>query len=556
MTKHRRLPVFLFCGFLDSGKSTLLKDLLEDGTPAPRDGGGRAASEALQAAEQGLHALLIRTEFGDVEAPVHPLLDVFDLSLEALQEPDSPVLWDLRDTLSQRGYDEVYVEWNGTWPWALAKRLFLDRVRSEADLDDEGLLSGLRPLSDLLRLERILFVGDAATLPLLLRAESSVLPEWLAHADAVVLRGSRSAVRKCRRLIKAIRSGLPILPFDTGKRFQAQVYGYLPSEFLYLLLAAFFCTAFLFIAKESTVPAAAALSQIAFRSFSIFLQALPYLLLGVLLSSAIQVLLPPGWLQLHFPKRTLPGIAFALIAGFFLPVCDCASVPVFRGLRRQGVPLPAALTFLLASPVINPVVLLSTHAAFPDRPDLFYLRFGLGILTALITAGTFAIRPPAEEESGFGLPSAYCALGDYQNLDERGTLWSNLALWLRHASLELFSVGNWLLLGIVVSASFQTIFRAGSLDVPPLSGPLAILVMMGLAFALSLCSSSDAVVARAWMGLVSGPAVLGFLVFGPMIDLKNLALLRGSGSTRFIVRLTLTCALVCFGLCLLAEVLV
>ena len=121
----------------------------------------------------------------------------------------------------------------------------------------------------------------------------------------------------------------------------------------------------------------------------VFLQAAPFLAVGVLLSSLIQVYLKPDWIQRRFPRKILAGQLFAVLAGFCLPVCDCASIPVFKGLVKKGVPMPAAVTFMLVSPVINPVVILSTWYAFNGNYKIIAARCGLGILCAALCGLTY-----------------------------------------------------------------------------------------------------------------------------------------------------------------------
>lgn len=104
----------------------------------------------------------------------------------------------------------------------------------------------------------------------------------------------------------------------------------------------------------------------------VFLQAVPFLLLGVLISSAIQVFIPVGVLERIFPSNPVFAMGMGIGAGFFLPVCDCASIPVFQGLLKKGVPLPAAICFMTAAPIVNPVVLLSTYYAFNGSFGQFF----------------------------------------------------------------------------------------------------------------------------------------------------------------------------------------
>ncbi|WP_077609362.1 permease [Clostridium sp. Marseille-P2415] len=123
------------------------------------------------------------------------------------------------------------------------------------------------------------------------------------------------------------------------------------------------------------------------------LQAVPFLLIGILLSSAIQIFIPESWLERFFPKSLGLGIFAAVIGGFLLPVCDCVSIPVFRSLVRKGIPLPVAVTFMTASPVINPVVILSTYYAFNGNMTIVAGRVCLGLFASILIGISMAVWP-------------------------------------------------------------------------------------------------------------------------------------------------------------------
>ena len=180
----------------------------------------------------------------------------------------------------------------------------------------------------------------------------------------------------------------------------------------------------------------------------ILLQAFPFLLIGVLLSSAIQIFVSQQWLHEHFPKHLAGGLLFAALAGFCLPVCDCASVPVFRSLVRKGVPPAAAVTFLMAAPVINPVVILSTWYAFSGDVRIVLCRVGLGLLCAVLIGLTFSrAGKNGLSPSGSGWFSWACGCSVGQAAEG-----GKLSLYLRHTQTEFFSVGKYLVLGALVSA--------------------------------------------------------------------------------------------------------
>jgi uncharacterized membrane protein YraQ (UPF0718 family) len=232
---------------------------------------------------------------------------------------------------------------------------------------------------------------------------------------------------------------------------------------------------------------------------------------------------------------------FAVFGGFCLPVCDCASIPIFRSLLRKGVPMPAAVTFMLVTPVINPWVIASTYYAFSG--DLFIVtsRVCFGIIAAILIGSTYILWPAKAYFSGeVGFEGMMCSCDLYEE-SEKG----HLLLYMRHAQETFFNVGKYLVVGTLVSAVLQTLNLQNAIGLSQGAG--AIGIMMLLAFVLSLCSSSDAIVARSFLSQFSLGAIMGFIVFGPMMDIKNVLMLSSSFTKQCIFRLLLTTFVVCFG---------
>ncbi len=142
-------------------------------------------------------------------------------------------------------------------------------------------------------------------------------------------------------------------------------------------------------------------------------QALPFLVLGVLLSAVIAVFVPPTFFARALPKRPALAVPVAGMAGAVLPGCECASVPVAGALVRRGVTPAAALAFLLSAPAINPIVLTATAVAFPRNPDMVLARFVASLLVACVMGWLWQrlgradwMRPPARpsHEASAGAP--------------------------------------------------------------------------------------------------------------------------------------------------------
>lgn len=249
----------------------------------------------------------------------------------------------------------------------------------------------------------------------------------------------------------------------------------------------------------------------------IFIEALPFLLLGVLASAAIQLLVSPAWLRRLSPRSApLAALTGATLGLFCLPVCECGTVPATRRLLAKGAPLPLGIAFLLAAPAVNPVVIASTWIAFNGHPLIVFGRLGLTILIATIVAIVLGNHPHPEEVIA---PLAHLDPHDHGDAG-RGRV-ARLCL---HAGDEFFEMGRYLVAGAAAAALFQTIVPREALLSLGQGPVVSVLVLMALATILSICSTVDAFVALAFANHFLPGALLAFLVFGPMIDLKSVLL--------------------------------
>ena len=113
---------------------------------------------------------------------------------------------------------------------------------------------------------------------------------------------------------------------------------------------------------------------------SLLIEAVPFVLIGALASAAIEVFVPSSAFErlARLPKPLqLPA---AGVAGVAFPVCECGSVPVARRLAAKGLMPSAAVTFMLAAPVVNPVVIASTFVAYNGRSTVWVMVIGRFLL--------------------------------------------------------------------------------------------------------------------------------------------------------------------------------
>jgi uncharacterized protein len=254
---------------------------------------------------------------------------------------------------------------------------------------------------------------------------------------------------------------------------------------------------------------------------SLLIEAVPFVLLGALVSAAIEVFVPASAFE---RLARLPGplqLPAAGVAGFAFPVCECGSVPVARRLILRGVHPAAGITFMLAAPILNPVVLASTWVAYSGRDALEMTlgRAGLGALLAFTVAILIG-------KDGAGTLLRIRKTAQHTHGDGHGHGGSRPRALVDHLSGDLFFMGKFVVAGAALAAALQTAIPT-SLFTGVLATPLvSALLMMLLAVMLSLCSEADAFVAVSFVQFPLG-SQLAFLVFGPVIDLK-LGLLYGA----------------------------
>jgi uncharacterized membrane protein YraQ (UPF0718 family) len=330
--------------------------------------------------------------------------------------------------------------------------------------------------------------------------------------------------------------------------------------------------------------------------FSLLVEAIPFLIIGVLFSSALLLFVDERRLVASLPKNPLLGALAGSLVGFLFPVCECGNVPVARRLIVQGAPASVAIGFLLAAPTVNPIVFWATWTAFRDQPEIVFMRIGFSLLIATIIGWVFSaqadLRPllqptvaqsmtapqgrrsrrsksmeePASEllQSGTfligssgGQPMRMEAVGMQAALaaDSITTkpLGDRLQLMLDNVVQELRELGGVLILGSAIAATVQVVIpREVILSLG--QGPItSILAMMLLAWVVSICSTVDSFFALSFASTFTSGSLLAFLVFGPMIDVKNIGLLLSVFKARAIVYLFALAAQLTFLLTLIIN---
>lgn len=309
---------------------------------------------------------------------------------------------------------------------------------------------------------------------------------------------------------------------------------------------------------------------------SLLVEAIPFLLLGVLLSSSLLLLVDEKNLIKNLPKNPLGGAFVGSCIGFLFPVCECGNVPVARRLLLKGVSPAVAIAFLLAAPTINPIVIWSTWVAFNGQPQIVILRVVFSLIIAMVIGCLFGSQKNVQEllqprlirrlnfieelpksqlsEKKAQVPallqSGTFLLGESTKLPlEKQSLLLEVAdsstipvkkrwqQFLINVSQELQELGGMLIIGSAIAASIQVfvpreiVFNLGQNNIS------SILTMMSLAAIVSICSTVDSFFALSFVSTFTSGSILAFLVFGPTIDIKALGLMLAIFKPKIIIYL-------------------
>jgi uncharacterized membrane protein YraQ (UPF0718 family) len=306
----------------------------------------------------------------------------------------------------------------------------------------------------------------------------------------------------------------------TGVRRDVRGNGYRPGSLE--LLGLILLVAVLFRAGLQNLFAASGMRTWATVFVSVCVQAVPFLVLGVVVSGAIAAFVPASFFRRILPERAGLAVPMAGACGALLPGCECGSIPIANRLMDRGVRPAAALAFLLSAPAINPVVLVATAVAFTSDHRMVWARLVAGLATAVLV-GLIWERIGRPE---WLAPRLRSAAGE----DAGG--WPAFLATMR---TDFTQAAGFLVLGAAVAASFKVLVSQRWMEHIGSSLLLSVLLMAALAFMLALCSEADAFVAASFSTI---PMVgkLVFLTVGPAVDVKLVALQAGTFGRRFAVR--------------------
>lgn len=497
------------CGFLESGKTTLIQHILEQ---EYIENYGKILILQCEAGEKELQASAIQNK--------NVLLDQIDRKERMCYELFYKIKLELNPDL-------VLIEYNGTWPI-------------------ETLLAIAMPRN--CKIDRIFFCADASTFDFYMKNTGGLMANQLDNADAVLFNrvsGNKDTLRNTVRTLN--RSAFVSFDEETADSFFKKIFDpgtskedkYQRQSYKLIAFISLVCACMLLTVIFNPSQLYASIQSVNMVFIGILMQAAPFLLIGAFVSALLQVFLSDETLVRLFTAHKWLGFPLAVILGFFFPVCDCGIVPIASRLTQKGVPLPEAMVFMLAAPAVNPVTILSTLYAFPGQPQYVLYRIGFGILISLIAGSILGLTRQKSSLVLSSGPATVCSCGlDGCAPRHSGKMGKMEAVFMT-AGQEFFGMGRYIIIGSLLCAILQqtvpsSLFQNTGTAIVP------IFLMLLAAFFMSVCSTSNAFIGRSFLNVFPPTAVLAFIVMGPMLDLSNLFMLSANFKKKFVARLTVT----------------
>jgi uncharacterized membrane protein YraQ (UPF0718 family) len=275
-------------------------------------------------------------------------------------------------------------------------------------------------------------------------------------------------------------------------------------------------------------------------AISVLIESLPFVALGVVLSIIVQVWVPPGVIERWMPRRAWARRMVLSLLGMFVPVCECGNVPFARGLLMRGFTVPETLTFLIAAPIVNPIVIITTHQAFGFSDGILIARLLGGYAIANLIGWLYSRHPDPD-----GLLTDRfrdtCDLVVHEPGD-RGR--RSIAQFV----IELRAVMPALVIGSALAGAVQVLIPREALLAIGSNPALSIVAMMALAMVVAICSNVDAFFALSFASTFTPGSIVAFLLVGPLVDIKMLALMRTTFTTRTLAGIVVVVVLSAFAI--------
>ena len=499
------IPVYIVTGFIGSGKSTFINEQLQHRKKL----GGTACISA----EEGAVPLIKEG------LQLNP--DV--LSAITPNQPDtySSLADEIVSYIDKGKPKEIWIEWNGMISFhQLEALLYNDK------------------LGHLLQIEKVLYLCTDQFVASILPGLGNDVTSQLYSADCIITETDTH-----HALLRTYNSDAKIVTAPTPEKVaelcRNSTWGLIPN----LLVIGITAYILLVTAFRHDIPYS--IHQCFAIITGLIIEAIPFLLLGTIGSTVIRYFVPQRILLKLLGDHSWKSYGAAMLSGLALPVCDCAIIPLFKALTDRGVPLSVALLFMLASPIINPITILSTWYAFPDNPMISVWRIVLGLGVALLVALSFRFIPPST--SMMKAKTAQNLSYEEIVLEASKSKHINKRRLLIHMEKEFSQLLFYFSIAACVLSVVQVYGKPWLINAGiTLPDVWAIPILLILAFFFSVCSTSDAIIGKSLSTLFPMSSVMGFLILGPMLDIKNVYILKQYMPTSFILRLGLTIVVISY----------
>lgn len=503
-----KIKIDILLGFLGSGKTTFINSLLKN----------KEYRES--------NIFIIQEEKGKIKLETEKINSAFKENIE---------IYDIKNIIKKYSPDRILIEVNGTKNIQNFFNLFKDKY-----------------IERNCKINKIITIVDGQSAKNYLMNISEMMRGHILYSDIILINNikdmKRSNIKDIEKSIKAINESAKIYKFkdleEENKAIKAESFNYLLendnnngfyiicSLCVILLISYLTNLIYKFIEIEKYFNY---IFEICKKFLGIFIETVPFILVGAVFSSILQIFISENSITKIFPKNKFLSSFAASILGIIFPICDCGTIPIARGFLKKGLPIHVAVTFMLSAPIVNPIAIISSVYAFKGMEEVVIYKILIGIIVS-ITVGIILSRYSSKEVVSEYIMNCQCNLCQGKDLNEGG-VFNKIKNMFLVAGDEFFNVGKYMIIGILLSSIIQVLFNNNIISINSKNDIFAILIMMFFACFLSVCSSSDAFIAKGFLNSFSKNSVLGFLILGPMINIKNIIMLLGSFKSKFVFKL-------------------
>ncbi len=505
--------IYLIGGFFESGKTTFVNRVLQT-----------------EDFKDGKKTVLICCEQGIVQYD-RRILKRSNTTLVTISDEEELRTTLFRDILKQHSPDRIIIEYNGTWEIGRFLRLRLPERWG---------------------VKRIITLADTDTFQLYMSNMGNIMTEQFSNSDVILLINGNNPVKThikgIKRTLKYINRYADIRELKNNREEEEILeilesrpagIGNITKMFLWLIIA-LIALIYIYTSSQAKINGEllTTIQSLNTIFISILIQALPFILIGVFVSSFLQVYISDERIIGLFTRYRGIGFVIAILLGVCFPVCDCAMAPITARMARKGVPVCLVTAFLLAAPVVNPVVILSTFYAFPEDLKIVFLRITFGISIALLT-GLFVKLAGVTAQNAIRekiYDNSICSVDYASRMLDYGFK-SKLRTLVLHSGKEFFKLSKYVILGAFITSLFQIMAERNSLSGISVKPMLVLLAMTLTSMLMSVCSTSNAFMAKSFSYSFPLYSVIYYMVMGPMLDIKNILLLSGSYKIKFLAEL-------------------